>query len=235
VRSVVNLGHGLRKRHQLKVRQPLSRLTVVTRHPEVATAVESHRDLIGEELNVREVTVERHESHLVHLSAKANFKVLGPRLGAGMSAVAAAIERLGHDDVEALLEGETVQVDGHPVTIDHVVVHRDPRDGVVVAAEATMSVALDTEVTDEMRREGTAREVISRIQALRRDADLAVTDRVTVLWHTADPHTAQAIADHADLIAGEVLATSLEAADSPRGTEVEVEGNSVWLEVAAAT
>jgi isoleucyl-tRNA synthetase len=77
--------------------------------------------------------------------------------------------------------------------------------------------------------------VISRIQALRRDADLAVTDRVTVLWHTADRQTAQAIADHADLIAGEVLATSLEAADSPCGTEVEVESTAVWLEVAAAT
>ncbi|HEX9645791.1 MAG TPA: isoleucine--tRNA ligase [Acidimicrobiia bacterium] len=235
VRSVVNLGHGLRKRHQLKVRQPLSRLTVVTRHPEVRAAVDSHRDLIADELNVREVAVDHHETHLVHLSAKANFKVLGPRLGAGVSAVAAAIERLGHDDVEALLEGEMVQVEGHPVTIDDVVVHRDPRDGVVVVAEATMSVALDTEVTDEMRREGTAREVISRIQALRREADLAVTDRVTVAWHTANPHAAQAIADHADLIAGEVLATSLTATDDPRGTEVEVEGAALWLEVAAAT
>jgi isoleucyl-tRNA synthetase len=106
---------------------------------------------------------------------------------------------------------------------------------VVVVAEATMSVALDTEVTDEMRREGTAREVISRIQALRREADLAVTDRVTVAWHTANPHAAQAIADHADLIAGEVLATSLTATDDPRGTEVEVEGAALWLEVAAAT
>ena len=210
VRAVVTLGRGLRKREQLKVRQPLSRLTVVTRDDGAASAILSHADLIAEELNVREVVVDRDESHLVALAAKANFGVLGPRLGSRTRVVASAIADLGHDDVDRLLEGHAVEIEGEPITIDDVVVDRTPRHGVVVAADATFSVALDTELDDGLASEGTAREVINRLQGLRRQADLAVSDRIAVAWDSDDDDVAAAVAAHERLIADEVLAVTFE-------------------------
>jgi isoleucyl-tRNA synthetase len=232
VRSVVNLGHGLRKRHELKVRQPLHELTVITRDPAVRAAVASHVDLISDELNVKQVEVHGDEEDLVHLSAKADFKVLGPRLGGRTREVAAAIAALSHDEVSAIVDGALVEAAGERVGLSDVVVQREPRPGVVVAAEGPVSVALEVELTPDLIAEGLAREVINRIQAIRRAQDLAVSDRVRIRWHTADDSLAQAVTAHAELIGSEVLATELARGDSRNGTEVDVNGAALWLDVA---
>ena len=112
VRRVVNLGRALRKHHDLRVRQPLADVTVFTRDPRIRAAVESHTALIGEELNVKTVLVDDEESHVVELTAKANFKALGPRLGPKTKQVAAAVAELDHDDVDRLLAGASVVVAG---------------------------------------------------------------------------------------------------------------------------
>ena len=215
VRSVVNMGRGLRKRHDLKVRQPLSRLTVVTRDFEVTTAVASHRELIKEELNVRVVTLERDEEHLVDLSAKANFKVLGPRFGNRTREIAGAIATLTHAQVDRLLEGETLEVLGEQLTAPDIAVQRSPKPGVVVATDSVFSVALDTTLDDALLSEGLAREIINRIQSLRREAGLDVSDRITVLWHSDAVPVRVAVGDHSELIAREVLAVSIDRSASP--------------------
>jgi isoleucyl-tRNA synthetase len=231
VRTVVNLGRALRKRSELKVRQPLSQLTVVTRDDPAAQAVRSHQALIAQELNVRSVAVERHETDLVHLSARANFKSLGPRFGPRTKEIAVAIERLSHEELDDLLNGNDIEVAGEPIGSGDVVVAREPREGVVVAAEGAVSVALDTELSEELVREGVAREIINRIQALRRDADFAVSDRIVVRWHSPAEAVAAAFTTHADLIAEETLATALDDAESASGTEVEIGGKPLWLTV----
>jgi isoleucyl-tRNA synthetase len=231
VRRVVNLGRGLRKREDLRVRQPLSKLTVVSHDAAAAAAVASHRELIAEELNTSRVEVEDDEDHLVVLSAKANFKAIGPRLGSGTRAVAAAIEALDHAAVRQLLDGETVSVAGEPITLDDVVVQRAPLPGVVVAAESLMSVALDTELTPELIAEGLAREVVNRVQARRRDSGLAVSDRIVLRWDSPDDELAAAIADHATLIADEVLAVAVDREDGLDGAQVEVDGRSLVLSI----
>lgn len=98
-----------------------------------------------------------------------------------------------------------------------------------------MSVALDTGVTHELRIEGTGRELVNRLQALRREAGLAVTDRVTVGWYATDPAIRAAFDTHGDLIAGEVLATSIVATDAPSGALVRVDGAEIWLDVTRVT
>jgi isoleucyl-tRNA synthetase len=232
VRTVVNLGRGLRKRHDLRVRQPLRRLTVVTRDDAVAAAVASHRDLVMEELNVKEVELGRHEDELVHLSCKANFKVLGPRLGGRMKDVAAAIADLPHDAVSSLVEGETVSVAGVDLASDDIVVQREPRPGVVVAAEGAVSVALDTGLDDALVAEGRAREIVSRVQAMRRDADLAVTDRIRLAWHADDPDLVAAMERFAGLIAAEVLAVEIDRRDDPAGlVNVDVDGQPMAVRI----
>ncbi len=234
IRDVVNSGRALRKQHGLKVRQPLRKLTVVTRDPEVIAAVESHRELIAEELNVRSVALESEEGKLVELSAKANFAELGPRLGARTRDVAAAIEKLGHDDVDRLLEGEPLEVAGERLSVDDVVVQRSPRPGFVVTTDSEFSVALDTTIDDVLRSEGLAREIINRIQGLRRDAGLDVADRINVRWHSDAEAITEAVAIHGPLIAGEVLAASLEPVDAAHGTITRVDGHELRLEIEKA-
>jgi isoleucyl-tRNA synthetase len=209
VRTIVTLGRGLRKKHDVRVRQPLGSVTIVTRSRATGRAVIEHSDLIKEELNVHSVEIHEDEAGLVNLSARADFKVLGPRLGKDMKEVAAGIAVLDHATIAELLDGGSVEVLGFAITADDVVVVREPRAGTVVATEQHISVALDTTIDERLRIEGVARELINRIQNERRRLDLDVSDRITVNWHSPDSAIAAAFRDHADLIAGEVLATDL--------------------------
>jgi isoleucyl-tRNA synthetase len=233
VRSVVSLGRALRVSESIRIRQPLSTLTVVSHEPAVRNAVERHADLIAEELNTKNVATSEDEQAHAHLSAKPNYRVLGPRLGAAMRTVAAAIEAFGDGDVAALIDGETLDAAGSPVTLADVVVSRDPHEGVVVAAADTLSVALDTSLTPELEREGLAREVVKTIQAARRGADLDVSDRISLGWDTDSAELAAAIEEHADWISSEVLAVAV-SRNPAAGLKVDVLGSELKLDVAPA-
>lgn len=206
VRDVVALGHALRSKHELKVRQPLRIATVLTHDPAVKAAIASHGDLIADELNVLGVDVASDETGLVELSCKADFRKLGPQLGPRMKEVASEIAALGSADVGRLLEGVTLEVAGTQITAEDVLVQRIARDGVVVETSGGLAVALDTTLDDDLVVLGTAREIISRIQSLRRDMDFAVADRIRITWDSDDPTVAQAFDRHGDVIGGETLA-----------------------------
>jgi isoleucyl-tRNA synthetase len=227
VRSIIRLGHGLRKESAIRVRQPLRRLTVFSRDELVHRSVATHIELIADELNVHEVVVHRDETELVDLAARADFRRLGPRLGPKMKEVAAAIGALGPATVERLLEGATVDAAGETIGIDDCVVVRTPRANTAVAAEGQVTVALDTHVDEALAAEGLARELTSRLQQLRREVGLAVSDRVAVTWYSDDPTLAAAIEAHAEAIAGEVLAVSLVRATADSAATVTVDGRRV--------
>ncbi|HEY5578704.1 MAG TPA: class I tRNA ligase family protein, partial [Acidimicrobiia bacterium] len=148
VQSVVRLGHSLRKKAAIRVRQPVRLVTIVTRDREASAAVSDHIDLIGEELNAREVAISNDESAFVDLSAKANFKLLGPRLGSGVGPVAKAIQDLDQGAIWALIEGGSIDLDDHIISPDDVVIGRSPKSGMTVASEGALSVVLDTAITD---------------------------------------------------------------------------------------
>ncbi len=234
VRTVVNLGRGLRKREDLRVRQPLPSVTIVTRSKAEQAAIEGHKDLIAEELNVKVLNVHADEAGLVDLSAKANFKVLGPRFGAETKSVANEVAMLSHDEISSLMDGETIQAGDFAVTADDVVVNRSPRAGTVVASEGSLSVALDCALTDELRVEGIARELTNRIQGLRRDLALSVTDRVTIRWSSADAIVHAAFDSHVDQIASEVLATEVSLDRSADAPEIDLGPASVILDIRKA-
>ena len=234
VRTVVNMGRALRKRHNLKVRQSLSRLIVVTRDEAVTGAVGSHRELIEEELNVREVVLERDEGDLAELSAKANFKELGPRFGPRMREFAAAIAGLSHGDVDRLLDGESIVVLGEALNGADVIVQRTARPGVVVGSAPALLVALDTQLDATLRSEGLAREIINRLQSLRRDGSLDVSDRISVEWHSEAKEVIDAMRTHRELIATEVLAAAIISTPMPVGSMTEVNGFELHLAVTAA-
>jgi isoleucyl-tRNA synthetase len=153
---------------------------------------------------------------LVDHVVKPNFRSLGRRFGKGTPAVAAAITAADPAGLAAALrtEGEaSVVVDGErvPLGADDVIISQTPRAGWTVAADAGETVALETHITDELRREGLAREVIRLIQDARKADGLDVSDRISLWWEAASPELAAALTQHGPLIAGEVLAGEFRA------------------------
>ncbi len=232
VREVVGLGRNLRKKEGHRVRQPLTRLTVLTRDPEVANAVAAHAEIISDELNVKDVVTSADEQELVELRAKANFRKLGPVFGARMPEAAASIAALGPNDLDELIRGGTVKVAGEDLGPDDILIDRVPRDGMVVETGRELAVALDTLITEDLLLEGLAREVISRVQRVRREQGLAVSDRIRLDWWSDDPQVRAAVAAHLDQIAAEVLAESVEEAASPMDGLIEVDARKMALRVA---
>jgi isoleucyl-tRNA synthetase len=178
--------------------------------------------LIVEELNVHHVEIHADEAGLVDLSAKPNFKELGPRYGKRMGDVATAISSLDHGTIASMLDGETVEVDGFTLEASDLVIARSPREGTVVATEGSLSVALDTTLDADLETEGMAREVVNRVQAMRRDLDLRVTDRIALTWNSDADMVVEAFTRHRDLIAGEVLATSIERDEALTGSTLDL-------------
>ncbi len=184
VQTVVRLGRQLRTENDLKVRQPLPAIHVVSAKPEVRAMLEGFEELVTDELNIKAVVYGSDETALAEVSVKADFRKLGPKFGAKMKAVAAAISGLSSGQAAALAGGQEVALDAAGITVnlvaDDVVVQRSPKAGMVVASEADVIVGLETALTPELVREGLAREFVSRVQNLRKDADFEVTQRIAV-------------------------------------------------------
>ena len=211
VRGAVGLGLSLREQQKRGVRRPLRAMTVASGNPEIRAAILAHRSDLQTELNVREVHIAEDDSGLVSLSAKANFKALGKRLGKKMKVVAAAVAKLDADGVSALMRDGKVVLEGEELSLEDVIIGREPCDGQVVESDGEMTVVLDMTMTEELKTEGFAREIINRVQNLRKDAGLEVSDRIRLHVH-ADGDLASVLADSSAtaLICGEVLAEAIE-------------------------
>jgi isoleucyl-tRNA synthetase len=231
VRSVVGLGHGLRKQHRLKVRRPLKTVTVITHDEGQRQALKDHNDLIMDELNVRHVEVVAAGAGLVELSAKPDFRRLGPRLGSRMGQVAAAIADLRSDQIDYLASGGGLDLAGTTITGADLVIQRSPAPGILVESAGQLTVAFDIATDPSLEAEGLAREVVSRIQLLRREGGLAVTDRITVAWSTEDHRLADAILEHTGFIKSEVLATTIDRTSNDGSTMLDIDGVALGLSI----
>jgi isoleucyl-tRNA synthetase len=228
VRRLAELGRSARSAASVRTRQPLSRALVGA--PGFAALPAELRDLIADELNVRAVdSLEAAGGELVRYTVKPDFRSLGRRFGPSTQAVAAVIRAadpaaLAH--ALAAADGSvTVQVpEVGPVALSaaDLIVTQTPLEGWGVAVAGGETVALDLTVTEALRAEGYAREVVRLIQEARKSSGLAVSDRIAVRWSARDPALAAALAANAPLIAGEVLATSFGPAPRP-----EADGESV--------
>ena len=235
VQEVVGLARQLRADFNLKVRQPLAALHVVCRDETLLDLVRPLADIVADELNVKEVRFGRNETALAELSAKANYKTLGPKLGGLMKKAVAAVASFGAEELARLLDGQSVGIvlEGKTVSLDpaDVLVQRTPKAGMAVASSGALVVALETALTPALVQEGHARELINRIQNLRKDQDLEVADRIA-LSVSADPELLAAVEAHRETIAAETLAAKLEAT---AGTgEVDINGHLCSLRLAKA-
>ena len=225
VMTVVRLGRQLRSEHNLKVRQPLSHIHVISRNRRTLERIKVLSDIILDELNVKEMVFDEHETRLAELKGKADFKRLGPRFGAMVKAVAAAIAELGAEDIEVLAEGNPVKivVDGEEVELESgdVLIERIPREGLVVASEDDLVVAIETALTDELESEGLAREFVNKVQNMRKTAGLEVTQRIRTEYR-GDSDVDGAVEAFAAYVAAETL--SLECVH----VETMSEGAGEW-------
>jgi isoleucyl-tRNA synthetase len=233
VRQISRLGHGLRKTHGLKVRQPLRRLIVLSPDPDVRRAVEDHLALLQDELNVIDVQVRSEHDGMVELSAKADFKQLGPRLGGRTQEVAAAIASLDEDALRLLMAGESIEVAGEKILPSEVIVQRTARPDTAVVAEGELAVALDVALDDELSALGLARELTSRLQQLRKALGMQMTDRVRIRWFTDSQELRAAWEAGDEYIRRELLAENVTAGDAPAGETLTIEGFRLYVEMAA--
>jgi isoleucyl-tRNA synthetase len=212
-RRLVELGRSARSAAAVKVRQPLSRALVSA--PGLAELPPELVAQIADELNVRSVeALETSDGELVSYTVRPNFRTLGKRLGRATRSVAAAITALDPAALArelAVAGSASVQADGDTVTIgpDDVIVTQVPLAGWAVASDLAETVALDVELTPELRREGLARDTIRLIQEARKSDGLELTDRIVLRWSSPDAAVAAALVEHAPLIAAEVLAADL--------------------------
>lgn len=208
VRTIVTMARALRSRFNLKTRQPLSELTVVIRNDSMRGLMQDMESLLRDELNVKKVRFESDESSVVSLSAKANFKRLGKVLGPTMKEAAKIIESFSSADIHALERGETRDVLGHPIVIDDIEIRRTKHEGVEVETEGGITVALNTTITPELCEECLAREFVNRIQTMRKNAGLNVSDRIAICCAAPAP-LASAIEKFREYVCSETLAVSI--------------------------
>ncbi|WP_433787117.1 isoleucine--tRNA ligase [Actinomycetospora sp. CA-101289] len=204
VRRVVELGRATRAASGVRTRQPLARAVVAARG--FGDLEEPLLAEIAEELNV--ARVEAAGSDLVEVTVKPNFRALGKRFGKQTPVVAEAVKTT----TAAPVDGElTVVVDGAEVTLagDEILVSESPREGWAVRSEGGLSVGLDTELTDDLRAAGLARDVVRVVQEARKTRGLEVSDRIALTWTAERTDVAEAVRTHAGTIAEEVLAVSM--------------------------
>ncbi|MBA3684235.1 MAG: isoleucine--tRNA ligase [Planctomycetes bacterium] len=207
-RAVVGLGRKLREDHKLKVRQPLARITVVSRDPAVRAAAQRFAGLLADELNVKRVDLSADEGAFCAITVKPNFKELGKRAGPKLKEIGAALALWTISEVATLEGGGAVTVAGVELRLVDVLLQRSAAGGTFVASAGATTVALDATMTPELVAEGYAREFISVLQQARKATGLEVSDRIAVRWASNDADLRAAIERFADDIAGEVLATS---------------------------
>jgi isoleucyl-tRNA synthetase len=203
-RQVVELGRQARVASKLRLRQPLRVLVV-----EGADRAARYTAMIADELNVRSVELGPIEA--TELRVRPNLKVLGPRLGAELALVRKALDA---GEWEELPDGG-FRVAGHDLGVDDVLVERTEKEGWAVASTLGLSVALDTTLDDELLREGRVHDLVHAVNGLRKERGLAITDRIRL----ALPRKHADLLEHADRIAAETLAVSVEAGD---GDDIEI-------------
>jgi len=211
--QVCSLVLSLRKKEKIKVRQPLQKILFPADKPEVKEAVQHMSELICSEVNVKEIEfVSANHPSLVK-SIKPNFKTLGKKLGADMKAMAAIVQAFGQDQIRQLENDGNIEVslNGNPtqLLLEDVDIATQDMPGWLVASENGATVALDITITDELHREGMAREFVNRVQNLRKDIGLDLTDRIQVLFK-GDPAVQESVNHFNTYICGEVLAHAIQ-------------------------
>ena len=215
--STSSLVHSLRKQHTIKVRQPLSRILIPVLNDAFKQQVKAVEDIILSEVNVKGIEYIDDTSGILVKKIKPNFRKLGKQYGPKMKDISAALAQWGQPEINQLeqeqryelaLNGESI-----PLTMEDVEITSEDIPGWSVAREGSLTVALDIHVTDELRKEGVARDLVNRLQNLRKDKGLDVQDKIRIEVERGNPWLEEAIQIHKTYICQETQAVELALAD----------------------
>ena len=233
--KICSLVLSLRKRNNLKVRQPLSRIMIPAKNAHQQAQIEAVKDLILSEVNVKAIDFLSKENNVLVKSIKANFKTLGPKFGAKMKAIAAAIASFSQEDIATIeCEGRfnlTIGQESVEIALSDVEIITQDIPGWVVANEDDLTVALDTTITESLRLEGISRELVNRIQNIRKEQGFDVTDNIIVEIEKQETlcKAAEAFRDYIcsetltqKLIFSDKVACPLQTIDVIEGTELAI-------------
>ena len=223
---------GLRKKHNLRVRQPLQKIMIPVLNPEVAENLKHVQDLILSEVNVKELELLEDSAGILVKSIKPNFKTIGPKYGKQMKAIAVVVGGFTQDDIAQVEKnnGWKGEVEGVSVSLDASDFDIAAQDipGWLVASEGGLTVALDITISDILKSEGIAREIVNRVQNLRKESGLDVTDRIILSIETSENIQAATASNKAyicsEVLAEDIVFTTLSA--DTFVTEIEVEGDT---------
>jgi len=203
---------GLRKKHMIRVRQPLQKIMIPVLNKQVAENLMHVRDLILSEVNVKELELLEENSGILVKSIKPNFKTIGPKFGKQMKAISELVKGFGQDDISEIEKnnGWSGSIEGTEINLDLSDFEINAQDipGWLVASEGGLTVALDITITPELKSEGIAREIVNRVQNLRKESGFDVVDRILVQVETTSQIQA-AIEDNKGYICDEVLANDI--------------------------
>lgn len=210
--QVSSLVLALRKKEKIRVRQPLQKIRIPVLNDRFARHIRHVQELILSEVNVKELELLDASNTVFVKSIKPNFKTIGPKYGKQMKAIAALVAQFDQQAIAGveLNQGWSGEIDGEQIVLDSqdFEIRAEDIPGFLVASEYGLTVALDNTITDELRREGIARELINRVQNLRKDSGLEVTDRIALTVDCA-MELQVAIAQNQEYVCNEVLATSI--------------------------
>ncbi len=235
---ITSMVLSLRRKVNIKVRQPLQTLMIPVANDQQRAEIEAMAQLILSEVNVKEIKFVGNDEGVLVKRIKADFKKLGPKFGKRMKAVAQAIADMSQHDIIALERDGNVELsmtDGEPVRVDvaDVEIRNEDIPGWLVANEGSVTVALDVTVTEALRREGMAREIVNRVQNLRKNRDYDITQRINIVV-APSPLTDDAVKDFGEYICRQVLADAIAVAPVYDPTEDEIfdmDGNTVTISV----
>jgi len=228
---------SLRRKVSIKVRQPLARIMIPVPDKSFRNKFEAIRELVLSEVNVKEVEYLDDSSSILIKKIRPNFKTLGPRYGKIMKDISAAISEMKQEEITRFESSGsfTIEAGGQKIELQSSDVEIISEDipGWLVANEGKLTVALDITVTDELRYEGIARELVNRIQNIRKDSGYEVTDKIVIVLEDKD-FIREAVNRHSSYISGQTLATSVGLAVKPEGKdikEIEIDDIAILISV----
>ena len=233
--DVTSMVLALRRKVNIKVRQPLQCIMIPVVDEEQRAHIEAVKTLIMNEVNVKEIQFVDGAAGVLVKKVKCDFKKLGPKFGKQMKAVAAAVAEMSQEAIAELEKkgSYTFNLDGAEAVIEtaDVEIFSEDIPGWLVANEGKLTVALEVTVTEELRREGIARELVNRIQNIRKSSGFEITDKIKITL-SKNPQTDDAVNEYNDYIRNQVLGTSLTLADNvENGTELNFDDFSLYVSV----
>ncbi len=229
----VSIGHALRKDHKLKVRQPIARAHIAVSNPEVFRSIEKQKHLIAEELNVKQIDLHSEDPLFVQVTILPNFRVLGKKVGKQMPYLQKVIQGFQKKEIHTLLQGGSllIPIEGEKMELlpEDVTIQRSVKEGMAAAHDHEIVVVLETQLTPELLLEGLAREIVNKLNTMRREARLHVSDRIVVTIETTD-RVKSCFEKYYEYITGEILATKIIFAPCD-GEKWDLNGEEAKIEI----